>query len=184
MRYCRHNIHTAEIHPQQSQGCLSSVDKHIDNGRQFAFGRRSSKWPDRTVHQELQNSQKKPKRTCLARALAVGDGTFPAPGSSPPQGCRGASGGWDVQQDTRNTRGSSRAEPLGHAAPAPALTGHGLSGTTWASNGPLLCCPSAGSFLPLVIYTISQLLECFLTNSAGKQGAGEPPWVKRCGGAG
>lgn len=121
MRYCRHNIHTAEIHPQQSQGCLSSVDKHTDKGSQFAFGRRSSKWPDHTDHQQLQNSQKKLKRNCLAQALAVGDGTFPAHSTSTLQCCLGALGGWDVQQDTQNTRGSSQA---------PALTRHSPAGTT------------------------------------------------------
>lgn len=54
-------------------------------------------------------------------------------------------GGWDVQQDTRNTRGSSEAEPLAHPAPAPGTVQLAPRGI--ACPKPLLCCPSAGCSL-------------------------------------
>lgn len=204
MRYYRHNIHTAEIHSQQSQSCLSSVDKHTDNGRKFAFGRRSSKRPDCTVHQQLQNSQKKNQKKLPGTSTGCGrwhisssqqKHTAVLQRSIRRLGCAAGHtehtwmtvlGGWDVQQDTWSTCGSSQAEPLEH--PAPALTGmvqaapHSIAHLKQSSAPlPLCCC----SFLPLVVYTIFQhLLENFLTNSAGKQGAGEPPWPKHCGGPG
>lgn len=121
-------------------------------------------------------AEKNPKEIAWHKHWPQEMAHFQLTASSTLQCCRGASGGWDVQQDTRNTCGSSQAEPLAHPAPGTVqLAPHGIARPKWTSAVLPLCWLSV---LHLVIDPIFQhLLEHFLTNSAGKQGRGEPRWV-------
>lgn len=150
---------------------MSSVDKYTDNGRQFTFGRRSSKRPDHTVHQQLQNSQKKPRKnqekTAWHKHWLWEMANFQLTAAAHHSGAE------ELQEAgmcsrTYGTHMAAASLNLWHIWPGMVRPAPHSTARPKQTSPPLPLCYLF--FPPLVTYIISQhLLEHFLTNSAAKK---------------